>query len=142
MDNVVGKRIKDFRKKKGWSGAELSEKLQVAQPMISKYESGQKRPGIDTLCLLAKLSGSTVDYFLGLTDDPGQSLPPVTLAEFDKAINPEVPRNIRPEDSAISLLSLAYSALRAEYGNMPPSDKSAVEGLIKAFVLLLEEEKD
>lgn len=142
MDNVVGERIKEFRKKKGWSGQDLAEKLQIAQPMISKYESGQKRPGIDTLCLLAKLSGSTVDYFLGLTDDPGQSLPPVTLAEFDRAINPEVPRNIRPGDSAISLLGMAYAALRSEYEDMPLSDKSAAEGLIKAFVLLLEEKKD
>lgn len=69
-ENIVGERIRAFRKSRGWSGQELAKRINVAQTMISKYETGKKRPGFDTLTNLSKVSGYTVDYFLGLIDNP------------------------------------------------------------------------
>lgn len=70
-ENIVGERIRAFRKLRGLSGQELARRINVAQTMISKYETGKKRPGFDTLSNLARVSGYSVDYFLGLTDDTG-----------------------------------------------------------------------
>ena len=117
------------------TGEKLGQALGISQVHANAILSGSRNPSTALLVKLSRFFGVTTDSLLS---DSAES---ATLAEFDKAINPEVPRNIRPEDSAISLLGMAYTALRSEYGEMPPSDKSAVEGLVKAFVLLVEEKK-
>ena len=117
------------------TGEKLGQALGISQVHANAILSGSRNPSTALLVKLSRFFGVTTDSLLS------DSAEPATLAEFDKAINPEVPRNIRPEDSAISLLGMAYTALRSEYGEMPPSDKSAVEGLVKAFVLLVEEKK-
>lgn len=53
-----------YRKAKGITQRELAEKLGVAQPTITQYETGARKPDIVTLKKLAKILGCTTDQLL------------------------------------------------------------------------------
>jgi transcriptional regulator with XRE-family HTH domain len=46
---LLGARIKEIRKSKGLSQAELSEKLEIATNFLSRIEVGANYPSLDTL---------------------------------------------------------------------------------------------
>lgn len=62
--------IEAMRKKKRMTQAELAIAVGVTQPSISDYESGKKRPTIDTAKKLARALGCTVDDLLRSPDNP------------------------------------------------------------------------
>ena len=50
MDQIkIGKFIADERKRKGYTQKQLSEKLEISDKTISKWESGRGYPSIDSL---------------------------------------------------------------------------------------------
>ena len=49
----IGENIKNIRKEKGLTQAELGEKLSVSQQMIGQYENGKNSPQMDTLKKIA-----------------------------------------------------------------------------------------
>lgn len=54
--NVIGKNIKKYRKKKGWTQRELAEKLLLSDSFIAKLESiTHQTISIDTLEQIANL---------------------------------------------------------------------------------------
>ncbi|HHV08301.1 MAG TPA: helix-turn-helix transcriptional regulator, partial [Firmicutes bacterium] len=63
-------RLLELRKQKGLSQAELAQHLDVSQSLVSYYESGSKQPGYETLGKMANLFSVSVEYLLGLTDNP------------------------------------------------------------------------
>lgn len=58
-------RIAELRKEMNLSQEELSEMLGVSQQTISKYENGRNEPGSETLILMSKLFGVSIDYIIG-----------------------------------------------------------------------------
>lgn len=54
---TIGERIKAFRKGKGLSQKELGEILGVSGAMIGQYETGQRKPRLDTLQRIATALG-------------------------------------------------------------------------------------
>ena len=63
-----GERLKELRKEKSLSQADLARILGVTRQSISAYEVGQAEPPTSKLILLAQILGTTVDYLLGLDD--------------------------------------------------------------------------
>ena len=59
----------EVRKERGWSQAELAEKLDVSRQAISRWERGTSAPSTDNLKCLAKLYGVSLDYLLGTSTD-------------------------------------------------------------------------
>lgn len=57
--------IKFLRKKKGLTQAQLCKVLNIAQPTLSGYETGNYEPDQDTLGRIADYFGVTVDFILG-----------------------------------------------------------------------------
>lgn len=53
-----------LRKQKGLSQEELAEKMALSRQSVSRWESGGAVPGIDSLKLLSRLYGVSVDYLL------------------------------------------------------------------------------
>jgi len=54
--NIIGKNIKKYRKKKGWTQRELAEKLLLSDSFIAKLESiTHQTISIDTLEQIANL---------------------------------------------------------------------------------------
>lgn len=63
-------RLVRLRKEKGLSQETLARELNVSQSLISYYESGRKQPGYNTLAEMGRLFGVSIDYLMGLTDNP------------------------------------------------------------------------
>lgn len=63
-------RLKEIRKAKKISQVKLGMDLSMSQNTISRYETGKREPSIEELKRIADYFGVSVDYLLGLTDNP------------------------------------------------------------------------
>ena len=69
---MFGERLKELRESKKLTQEELAKILNLSQSSIAYYESSKKpkQPSQRTLIKIAKYFNVTLDYLLGLTDDP------------------------------------------------------------------------
>lgn len=65
MEQTLGKRIMENRKRLGWTQDRLAEQIGVSAQAVSKWENDQSCPDISLLPKLAELFGITVDELLG-----------------------------------------------------------------------------
>lgn len=63
-------RIRDLREDKDLTQTAIAEKLNCSQQTYSRYESGEITIDIYNLIKLAHFYNASVDYILGLTDNP------------------------------------------------------------------------
>ena len=68
-------RLKEARRQKGLSQRELADLAHVSRQAYSLYERNLRRPTWETMIILAKALGVSVDYLLGLTADPFPAVP-------------------------------------------------------------------
>ena len=62
-------RLKELRRAKGISQLKLALDLNTNQNTISRYETGEREPGINELILIADYFHVSVDYLLERTND-------------------------------------------------------------------------
>ena len=60
----IGKRISNFRNKKGMSQEELGQKLNISREHISRIETGKRNLGLDALVDIANALGVSADDIL------------------------------------------------------------------------------
>lgn len=77
----LARRLRERREKFGLTQGEAAEAIGVTQQHLSALERGDSRPPmLEHVSKWARLYGTTVDYLLGLTDNPapgaGATLPP------------------------------------------------------------------
>lgn len=65
-----GERLSELRRDKGMSQKQLGDILSVSKYTISSYENGKTSPDDENKKLLAKIFGVSLDYLMGLVDDP------------------------------------------------------------------------
>lgn len=63
-------RLKELRKSKGISQLRLATDLNTTQNTISRYETGEREPGIDELIKIADYFNVSVDYLIGRSENP------------------------------------------------------------------------
>ena len=63
-------RLKEIRKSKGISQLKMAIDLNLNQNTISRYETGERQPGIDELIQIADYFNISIDYLLERTDVP------------------------------------------------------------------------
>lgn len=61
-----GDRLKELRKKAGYTQAQLAEKANVTKSVISFYEHKQRSPAPDVLKQFAVIFNVSTDYLLGI----------------------------------------------------------------------------
>lgn len=61
----IGSRLKDLRKEKKLTQAELGKLLNVTKVSICCYEKGNRIPSLDSLEDMSSVFGVRTDYFLG-----------------------------------------------------------------------------
>ena len=66
-------RIRDLREGKDLTQKQIAAYLNCSQQVYSNYELGQRDVPTDILILLAKFYNVSVDYILGLTNNPRQN---------------------------------------------------------------------
>ena len=63
-------RLKEIRKAKGISHLKLALDLNTNQNSLSRYETGEREPGISDLIKIADYFNVSIDYLVGRTDNP------------------------------------------------------------------------
>lgn len=63
-------RLKELRKSRGISQIKLAIDLNTNQNTISRYETGEREPGINELIKIADYFNISIDYLLERTDNP------------------------------------------------------------------------
>lgn len=63
-------KLKEIRKSKGISQLKLAMDLNMSQNTISRYETGEREPGINELIKIADYFNVSIDYLLGRTKNP------------------------------------------------------------------------
>ena len=66
---MFGERLKELRKKNGYTQVTLAEKLGVSKGTIAMWEVGKRKPDFETLCNLSEFFDVRTDYILGQSDD-------------------------------------------------------------------------
>ena len=65
---TLGGKIREARRKCGFSQEQLAEKMSVSRSAIAKWETDKGLPDVGNLKILAKLLNVSVDYLLGRTN--------------------------------------------------------------------------
>ena len=63
--DVLGKRLKECRKKIGLTQQQVAEKISKTRETYCRYELGTLVPDIATLAMLADIFKTSVDYLIG-----------------------------------------------------------------------------
>lgn len=72
MYHPIGSRVKAMREHAGLSQGQLAYKAGTTPPQISRLENDERpKAWAVTLARIAEALGTSVDYLVGLTDDPG-----------------------------------------------------------------------
>lgn len=61
-------RLRDLRREKNLTGAELGKILNLKKTTISSWENGKSYPEVETLLKLAKYFDVSLDYLMGLNN--------------------------------------------------------------------------
>lgn len=65
-------RIKDLRREYGFTQKDVAVKLSMSQTGYSKYETGENDIPTAVLIKLSNLYDVSVDYILGISNDPSR----------------------------------------------------------------------
>ena len=80
MEVEFSQKLQQLRKQRGLTQEELAERLYVSRTAVSKWESGRGLPSIDSLKVISKVLGVTIDELLS-----GEEI--IQAAEDDKKKN-------------------------------------------------------
>ena len=125
--NGVGPRLKQLRKQRDTTLADLSTATGISVSTLSRLESGQRRPTLELLLPLAQAHGVPIDELVGAppTGDPRIHLKPVT----HKSGMTMVPLTRRPGGLQ------AYKLVIPGTKNQPPEEPNTHEGYEWIYVL-------
>lgn len=71
--SILGKRIKSLREENKIQQTEFAKIIGVSNVVLSRYETGDRKPDYDTLIKIAEHFDVTIDYLLGRSDDPSKT---------------------------------------------------------------------
>lgn len=74
MSRVIRLRLKELRKARRITQLKLAMDLNLTQNTVSRYETGEREPGIAELVRIADYFHISVDYLLERTDNPEMNL--------------------------------------------------------------------
>ena len=63
LSAYIGKQIKTFREKKGWTTQDLADRLHTSRVTVTRYETGARKASQDMLYKMSELFGTTIDDF-------------------------------------------------------------------------------
>ena len=61
---MLGERICLLRRRRGWSQAELAQKLCISASTVGMYEQGRREPSLEGAVEISRAFGVSVDYLL------------------------------------------------------------------------------
>jgi len=71
---IFAQRLKEIRKEKGFTQAQVANKLSVVESCYANWEQGRTEPSIKAIKELVFIFGVSADYLLGLEDESGTKI--------------------------------------------------------------------
>ena len=68
--SILGERIKKLRDREDIQQIDFAKKIGVSNVVLSRYESGERKPDYEILKKIADFFNVTTDYLLGQSDNP------------------------------------------------------------------------
>lgn len=96
--STLGARLKEVRERLGLNQKQAAEKLGISNVVLNRYERDERKPDPETLRRIAEGYGVSIDYLLGLSDEPNPLGDMVTTARRLQAIR--VSRDMSQRDLA------------------------------------------
>lgn len=72
-------RLVTLRKARGYTQDEMAAHIGMARSSYAGYEAGVSEPPLKTMARISEVLGTTTDYLLGSSDDPGPFWTVVTV---------------------------------------------------------------
>ena len=69
IKELLGKRIKELREKRGYTQQQLAEKVGTTNVTICRYINGERVPRIDVASKIAAIFNVSLDYLLGISEN-------------------------------------------------------------------------
>jgi transcriptional regulator with XRE-family HTH domain len=82
----LSQRLRELREQRGLTGRAAATYLKISSAHVSDLENAKAKPSLDLLARLAVYYRTSIDYLLGLTNDPSPT--PGSVAEAP-ALTPE-----------------------------------------------------
>lgn len=79
---IVGERLRDLRKGRGYSRRQLAEIIEIGEANIQRYEAGDSDAISENVLKIARHFNVSTDYLLGLTDTPASFGNDLTVDEL------------------------------------------------------------
>ena len=117
-------RLKALRKEKKLTAKELGEKFSLAESTISGYETGARKPDMDTINKFADFFGVSVDYLLGRTNVRN-------ISQMHGDVDPEIEElleKIRSKGAEIEASAILRTASQLE--------KEQLQDILKVFEII------
>ena len=102
---IMGDRLREARRARGWSLRTLAARLQVSPSLISQVETGRARPSVSTLYAIASELGVSLDELLFV--DAGSATGSPLGATGDRLTGTVLPRDPVQRASSRSTIRLA-----------------------------------
>lgn len=72
LSAYIGKQIKSFREKKGWTTQDLADRLHTSRVTVTRYETGARKANQDMLYKMSELFNVSIDDFFPPRDNKKQ----------------------------------------------------------------------
>ncbi len=121
--DTLGERLKYIREKAGYNKEQVMNLLQISN--LGRYESDQRKPSLDTLILLAKHYGVSIDWIVLGEDTSSLELSPPRETSWYLNENQKKVAN-----DFFNNLTLEQVALLNNYEKLNPEGKRATQKFI------------
>lgn len=81
-------RVAEARKEAGLSQKQLADLLGVSQQAVYYYETGRSDMKASVLKEISRLTGCTISYILGISDDPHETAVPDKETDYGADVDP------------------------------------------------------
>lgn len=107
--------FKRVRNEKRYTQQAIADALMVSKGAVASWESGARKPDIDTICKLADFYGVSTDYLLGRIEIKKET-PPAEVAEGMKRVSVTLPLQPTKEEADSAIQALVRRIVRQELG--------------------------
>lgn len=87
---MIDKRIKELRKERKITQAQIAKATGYSQPTVAEWEKGTQRPTCDAVFMLALFFDVSADYLLGLENEDGTRNTKIVTNSFNNVSNSNI----------------------------------------------------
>ena len=116
IDNrIVGRKIAAMRQENGLTQLQLAAMMNVSHQAVSKWESGQALPDIQTMLELTRFFGITVEQLISLEEIEAQEIPAEDAYESAQTNDNNPESNTAAEEREVKNMSIQQLLQMAPY---------------------------